>query len=155
MAERLFPRELSVVLIDSEDASPLAALLPGVGMNLSHVSVLVATTAILFVAPILAAENPNIVVILADDLGYGDVKCLNPHGKIPTPNIDKLAASGMTFTDGNSPSSVCSPTRTGSRRSCRDWRQGLEGGEDQHVTPERGPTCRVTSPKRSSVIPAA
>ena len=46
--------------------------------------------------------GPNIVYILADDLGYGDVKCLNPEGKIATPNMDRLAAAGMTFTDAHS-----------------------------------------------------
>ena len=49
-------------------------------------------------SPLFAAEpakKPNIVVILCDDLGYGDVKCFNPDGKIATPNIDRLAASGM------------------------------------------------------------
>jgi arylsulfatase A len=97
-------------------------------MNLSRISALVATTALLSVAPILAAEKPNIVVILADDLGYGDVKCLNPHGKIPTPNIDKLAASGMTFTDGNSPSSVCSPTRYAVMTGRYAWRSKLKSG---------------------------
>jgi arylsulfatase A-like enzyme len=64
----------------------------------------------------LAAEpfKPNIVYILADDLGYGDVQCLNPdRGKIKTPNLDKLASQGMTFTDAHSGSSVCSPTRYG------------------------------------------
>ncbi len=67
-------------------------------------------------AAIHAAETkstkPNIVVILADDLGYGDVQCYNPErGKIPTPGIDKLATQGMRFTDGHSSSGVCSPSR--------------------------------------------
>ena len=58
------------------------------------------------------AGKPNVVVILADDLGYGDVSCYNPErGKIPTPNIDALAKSGMRFTDAHSSSGVCSPTR--------------------------------------------
>ena len=62
----------------------------------------------------LAAEpaKPNIVYILADDFGYGDVQCLNPkRGKIPTPHLDKLASQGMSFTDAQSGSSVCTPTR--------------------------------------------
>ena len=50
-----------------------------------------------------AAERPNFVFILADDLGYGDVQCLNPQrGKIATPHLDKLASQSMTFTDANS-----------------------------------------------------
>ena len=59
-----------------------------------------------------SGSKPNILVILADDLGYGDVQCNNPErGKIPTPNIDRLAAQGMRFTDGHSSSGVCSPSR--------------------------------------------
>ena len=54
---------------------------------------------------------PNILVILADDLGYGDVACYNPESKVPTPNIDQLAREGMRFTDAHSPSTVCTPTR--------------------------------------------
>ena len=55
---------------------------------------------------------PNILIILADDLGYGDVRCCNrQRGKIPTPSIDRLAAEGMCFTDGHSSSGVCSPSR--------------------------------------------
>ena len=53
-----------------------------------------------------AATKPNIVFLLCDDLGYGDVKCNNPQGKIATPNIDKLAAQGIRFTDAHSSSSV-------------------------------------------------
>ncbi|MHC4680656.1 MAG: sulfatase-like hydrolase/transferase, partial [Planctomycetota bacterium] len=59
-----------------------------------------------------AAERPpNIVFILADDLGYGDVGCYNPASKVPTPNIDKLAGEGILFTDAHSASTVCTPTR--------------------------------------------
>lgn len=54
---------------------------------------------------------PNILFILADDLGYGDVACYNPASKIPTPNLDQLAKEGMRFTDAHSPSTVCTPTR--------------------------------------------
>ncbi len=56
--------------------------------------------------------KPNIVIILADDLGYGDVQCYNAQrGKIPTPHIDRLAAQGLRFTDGPCSSGVCSPSR--------------------------------------------
>jgi arylsulfatase A-like enzyme len=57
------------------------------------------------------ADNPNIVLILADDLGYGDVGCYNSTSRIPTPNIDRLAKQGMMFTDAHSSSTVCTPTR--------------------------------------------
>jgi len=57
------------------------------------------------------SNTPNILLILADDLGYGDVGCYNPDSKIPTPNLDKLAGQGMRFTDAHSPCTVCTPTR--------------------------------------------
>jgi arylsulfatase A-like enzyme len=72
------------------------------------------------------ASQPNIVYILADDLGYGDVQCLNPRrGKIPTPNIDRLASQGMTFTDVHSGSAVCTPTRYGILTGRYAWRTKL------------------------------
>jgi arylsulfatase A-like enzyme len=58
-----------------------------------------------------AAPPPNIVLILADDLGYGDVRCYNADAKVSTPNIDKLASEGMRFTDAHSPATVCTPSR--------------------------------------------
>lgn len=69
--------------------------------------------ALLLATPLLtqaaAPKKPNIVVILPDDLGYGDAQCNNPdRGKIPTPQINRLGASGMRFTDGHSSSGVCS-----------------------------------------------
>ena len=54
---------------------------------------------------------PNILVILADDLGYGDVSCYNPQAKVATPNLDALAQQGMRFTDAHSAATVCTPTR--------------------------------------------
>ena len=78
-----------------------------------------------------AAEpvKPNIVYILADDLGYGDVQCLNPkRGKIATPNLDKMASQGMTFTDSHSGSSVCTPTRYGILTGRYAWRSRLQSG---------------------------
>ncbi|MGJ8643790.1 MAG: sulfatase family protein [Luteolibacter sp.] len=76
-----------------------------------------------------AAERPNIVYILADDLGYGDVQCLNPdRGKIPTPHMDQLAADGMTFTDAHTTSSVCTPTRYSILTGRYHWRTTLQKG---------------------------
>lgn len=59
----------------------------------------------------IASETPNILFILADDLGYGDLGCYNPESSIPTPNIDRLASEGIRFTDAHSPCTVCTPTR--------------------------------------------
>jgi len=66
---------------------------------------------LLWMVSLSAAEKPNIVFILADDLGYGDVGCYNPESKVHTPNLDRMAAQGMRFTDAHSPSTVCTPTR--------------------------------------------
>ena len=76
-----------------------------------------------------AAARPNIVYILADDLGYGDVQILNPgRGKIRTPNLDRLAGEGMIFTDAHSGSSVCTPTRYGLLTGRYAWRTRLQRG---------------------------
>ncbi len=56
-------------------------------------------------------KQPNIVLILVDDMGYGDPQCYMPGSKIPTPNIDKLASRGIRFTDAHSPASVCTPRK--------------------------------------------
>ena len=64
-------------------------------------------------APALAAGPPNIVVILVDDMGYGDPGAYNPRSKIPTPNIDRLAAEGMRFTDAHASGPLCHPSRYG------------------------------------------
>lgn len=70
---------------------------------------------------------PNVVFILADDMGYGDVQCYNPErGKIPTPNMDRLAAEGMKFTDAHTTSSVCTPTRYGILTGRYNWRTKLQ-----------------------------
>jgi arylsulfatase A-like enzyme len=74
------------------------------------------------------AGRPNIVFILADDLGIGDVGCYNAGSKIKTPNLDSLAAQGMRFTDAHSPSSVCTPTRYGVLTGRYAWRTRLQKG---------------------------
>lgn len=75
------------------------------------------------------AAQPNIVVILADDMGFGELQCLNPErGKIPTPQLDAVAKSGMIFTDAHSGSSVCTPTRYGLMTGRYAWRTRLQSG---------------------------
>ncbi len=73
-------------------------------------------------------SKPDIVLILADDLGYGDVRCLNPEGKIATPEIDCLAAAGRVFTDSHSSSAVCTPMRYGLMTGRYNWRSRLKSG---------------------------
>jgi len=101
----------------------------------------VTTVAALFVATVAGStgnaasegshrrpQKPNVVFILCDDLGYGDVKCNNPDGKIGTPNVDRLAAAGMRFTDAHTTSSVCTPTRYGVLTGRYNWRSRLQSG---------------------------
>ncbi|MDE2714369.1 MAG: arylsulfatase [Verrucomicrobiota bacterium] len=76
----------------------------------------------------LQAAKPNIIFILADDMGYGDVQALNPKSKIPTPHLNRLAKEGMTFTDAHSPSGVCTPTRYGVITGRYCWRSSLKRG---------------------------
>jgi arylsulfatase A-like enzyme len=71
-------------------------------------------------------QQPNIIYILADDLGYGDVKCFNTEGKIPTPNLDNMAENGVKFTDAHTSSSVCTPTRYGILTGRYNWRSSLK-----------------------------
>ncbi len=74
----------------------------------------------------MGAKKPNIIFILADDLGYGDVSCLNPEGKIKTPVLDKMAGNGLTFTDAHTSSAVCTPTRYGVITGRYNWRSTLK-----------------------------
>jgi arylsulfatase A len=67
-------------------------------------------TAMLLAATAVAAEKPNVVLLYADDLGYGDVSCYGSK-TISTPNIDKLAAEGLRFTDGHCAAATCTPSR--------------------------------------------
>ncbi len=106
------------------------------GVELSHkcsqyLSVLLTVIIFYFIQNEVNCQNnekPNIIYILADDLGYGDISFLNSNSKITTPNIDKLASEGITFTDAHSSSSVCSPTRYGILTGRYSWRSSRQGG---------------------------
>lgn len=85
-------------------------------MPISRATLALAVVLLVFISsrfPIEAADRPNIVLIMADDMGYGDPGCYNPDSKSPTPNIDRLAAQGIRFTDAHAPAAVCVPTRYG------------------------------------------
>lgn len=88
--------------------------------------------------------KPNIIYVLADDLGYGDVAAFNPESKIKTPHLDKLAVEGMTFTDAHTSSSVCTPTRYGILTGRYNWRsklkKGVLGGESPALLKENRET---------------
>jgi arylsulfatase A len=94
----------------------------------------------------LAASDtkPNILFILADDLGYGDVSCYNSESKVPTPQIDRLAREGMRFMDAHSPSTVCTPSRysllTGQMAFRINYRGVFEGVGGPCLIKENQPT---------------
>src|SRR5690242_15404165 len=75
-----------------------------------------------------ADSRPNIIYVLADDLGWGDLQCYNPESAIRTPNANRLAAAGVRFTDMHSPSAVCTPTRYGILTGRYCWRSRLKSG---------------------------
>ena len=96
--------------------------------------------------PARAADRPNIVYVLADDLGYGDVKALNPQGKIATPNMDRIAAEGMSFTDAHGSASVCTPSRYSILTGRYGWRTRLQSGVLGGVSPHLVDPGRLTPP---------
>jgi arylsulfatase A-like enzyme len=91
-----------------------------------------------------AGERPNIVFLLADDLGYGDLSCYNDRSKISTPNLDRLARSGVRFTNAHTPSAVCTPTRYGLLTGRYAWRTRLDQGVLDGIDPPLIDRERVT-----------
>ena len=108
---------------------------------ISFLAALLGAVALLHAAP---QAKPNILIILADDLGYGDVGCYNTESKVPTPRLDKLAGEGMRFTDAHSPSTVCTPTRysllTGQMAFRINYRGVFEGVGGPCLIKENQPT---------------
>ncbi|MGC9450246.1 MAG: sulfatase family protein [Oceanipulchritudo sp.] len=92
----------------------------------------------------MPTSSPNILYILADDMGYGDVRHLNPDCAFPTPNLDRLGLEGMTFTDAHSSSAVCTPSRYSILTGRYCWRtflkSGVIGGTDGPLLGERETT---------------
>ena len=85
-------------------------------------SIFVCFTALLFAFSSLAADKPNVLILYADDLGFGDLNIQNSKSKIPTPNLDQLAREGMRFTDGHSSSGICTPSRYALLTGRHHWR---------------------------------
>ena len=100
----------------------------------------------LLVASTALAETPNVVVLLADDLGFGDVHANNADSKIPTPNLDKLASEGMRFTNAHTPTAVCSPTRYALLTGRYAWRTRLKAGVLRETDPPLLEADRLTLP---------
>lgn len=87
-------------------------------------ALLLAPLATLHAADAPASKKPNILIILVDDMGYGDPRCFNPESKIATPHIDRLASEGMRFTDAHAGGSICVPSRyslLSGRMPYRNW----------------------------------
>lgn len=89
-------------------------------------------------------KRPNVIFVLADDLGIGDIQPTNPECKIATPNLAKLAKQGITFTDAHSSSSVCTPTRYGLLTGRYNWRSRLARGVLSGTSPHLIPETRAT-----------
>ncbi|SHJ37902.1 Arylsulfatase A [Arenibacter nanhaiticus] len=89
-------------------------------------------------------ERPNIIYVLADDLGYGDIRAYNPEGKIRTPYLDQLASEGMRFTDAHTSSAVCTPTRYGILTGRYNWRSPLKSSVLTGNSKALIPTTRTT-----------
>lgn len=80
------------------------------------------------VAMLAQDQLPNLVIVFADDMGYGDPRVYNPRSRVPTPHIDALASRGMRFTDAHTASSVCTPSRYGLLTGRYPWRSRLPVG---------------------------
>ncbi len=101
----------------------------GISAGSRHLVIWLACTIPASVLAGVEAGKPNVVIILADDLGYGDIHRYNPdRGKIPTPHLDRLADQGMRFTDAHSSSGVCSPSRYALLTGRYHWRTSLQTG---------------------------
>jgi arylsulfatase A len=99
-----------------------------------------------FRAQAQATQLPNIVYILADDLGWGDLRSYNPRSAIPTPHTDRMAAEGVRFVDMHSPSAVCTPTRYGILTGRYCWRSRLKNGVLWGYSPNLIEKGRLTVP---------
>lgn len=134
------------MLIDSLTPAPFDALrYPRLSTSALHA---IWITAMLMVGNVVGTDSlssrPNIVVILCDDLGYGDVSALNPESKIATPNVDRLASQGVIFTDAHSGSAVCTPTRYSLLTGRYNWRSRLQSGVLGGMSPPLIEKNRIT-----------
>mgnify|MGYP001007433483 CR=1 FL=1 len=114
---------------------------------------LITISSVLLTAAAVKAQTPNIVFILADDLGYGDISAFNPESKIHTPNIDKLAEHGIGFTDAHASSALSTPSRYSLLTGRYPWRTklkrgGLDGDSPAMIDPERRTIAHIIGDKR-------
>lgn len=95
-------------------------------------------------ADVATDQKVNIIYILADDMGYGDVSCLNDSSRVQTPNIDRLASEGMVFTDAHTSSSVSTPSRYSILTGRYNWRSTLQNGVGWSYTAPLIDSSRMT-----------
>jgi arylsulfatase A len=114
------------------------SFLKNMGMSIS------ALAALSFAGCTKSKSKPNIIYILADDMGYGDVSCLNEKSKLYTKNIDSIGNGGVKFTDAHSGSAVCTPTRYGILTGRYAWRSRLKSGVLWGYSPPLIPPERLT-----------
>ena len=120
--QKQFVRQTVAVLLAFD---LIAVLLPGVAALALPVS---AQTPAALTASDAPKQKPNIIVILADDFGWGNLGCYGAPAQLKTPHLDRLAREGRRFTNAYAPSSVCSPTRYGLMTGRYDWRTRGDGG---------------------------
>ncbi|SVB88904.1 uncharacterized protein METZ01_LOCUS241758, partial [marine metagenome] len=92
----------------------------------------------------MSDHKPNLVYILADDMGYGDLSCLNPESKILTEYLDRLAAEGLRCTDAHATSAVCTPSRYSILTGRYNWRSTLKAGVNWGYSPRLVEAGRTT-----------
>lgn len=114
------------------------SFLKNIGFSVSALTVLP------FAGCTKSKRKPNIIYILADDMGYGDVSCLNEHSKLRTKHIDSIGNNGIKFTDAHSGSAVCTPTRYGILTGRYAWRSRLKSGVLWGYSPPLIPPERLT-----------
>lgn len=95
---------------------------------MNSIKTVVLLVAIFSSVKVFAVDRPNLVLVYTDDQGVGDVSALNPSAKFKTPNLDRMVAEGMTFTDGHSSDTVCTPSRYGLLTGRYSWRTSLKKG---------------------------
>ena len=111
---------------------------------------LITLSSALLATAAVRAQSPNVIFILADDLGYGDISAFNPESKIPTPNIDNLTQDGITFTDAHSSSALSTPSRYSILTGRYPWRTKLKEGvldgySPAMITPDRRTIAQMFS----------
>ncbi|QDV21790.1 sulfatase family protein [Aureliella helgolandensis] len=132
-------------IIDSHSAIELSKFMPNPRLPQRTLTAGICLLLVSLVASVrVHAERPNVIIVMADDLGIGDVSPTNPECKIPTPNLQRMADQGLTFLDAHTPSSVCTPTRYGLLTGRYNWRsrlsRGVLSGTSEHLIPPERPT---------------